>query len=61
LPRDKNLTKKKYNFCQKKKFSQEEIQILLINRSLAKNRYRFSQEEIERVGKGLVVSWLGLG
>ncbi len=31
------------------------------DRSLAKNRYRFNQEKIEKVGKGLVVSWFGLG
>ncbi len=48
MPRKKSLLKKKYKFAKK-------------IRSLAKNIYRFSQEKIERVGKGLVFSWFGLG
>jgi hypothetical protein len=30
----------------------------MIDIGLAKKRYRFCQENIERVGKGFVVSWL---
>jgi len=30
------------------------------DKSLANNRYRFCQEKIEKVGKALVVRWLGL-
>jgi hypothetical protein len=46
----------------------KKIEVLPRGKSLAKNRYslarkryRFCQEKIEKVGKGLVVSLLGLG
>jgi len=49
----KSLVKKRYKFCQ-------EINRPIIDIGLARKRYRFCQEKIEKVGKGLVVSWLGL-
>jgi len=55
LPIKKSLPKKRYKFCQK-----IEVQPI-IDIGLAKKRYRFCQEKIERVGKGLVVSWFSLG
>ncbi len=47
--------KKTYKFCQKMEV-QPRIDI-----GLTKKRYMFCQENIERVGKGLVVSWFHLG
>jgi hypothetical protein len=54
LPRKKSLVKKRYKFC-------HEIEVYtIIDIGLARKRYRFCQEKIEKVGKGLVVSRLGL-
>jgi hypothetical protein len=47
LSKDKSLAKNIYNFLPR------------IDIGLTRKKYRFCYENIERVGKGLVVSWLG--
>ncbi len=44
MPKEKNLTKKDIGFAKRKKFSQKNIQVLPIEKSLVKNTYKFCQK-----------------
>jgi hypothetical protein len=44
LPKEKSLTKNRYRFCQKRKFSQENIGALLSDKNLAKKKCNFHQK-----------------
>ncbi len=69
LPKEKKVQpRRNISFAKREKFSQEEIQFFSrrkvqprIDIGLTTRKKRFCQEKIERVGKGLVVSCLGLG